>query len=353
MPPVAPKPVVPVVPVVPKVEVPAPKPVVVPPAPAAPEPVHNHPPKIEALPDLAKKIHVLFVDDDEKFLATFSELCTIFSDKSWEVYSAPTADRALSLLQKFPIDLVVLDITMPMVDGIQLLGIVTRRYPEAKVAILTSTGNETNRATCLAGGAELFIEKPMATEGFKVVFNMLKDLVSWTHREGFSGTIRQVGLQEVIQMECLGRHSSVLEIRNLQTHGMIFIESGTITHAATGALKGEKALQRLLALAGGQFKLQPFAQPPERTLNGSWEFLLMEAARVRDEETDTTIRTKAAVLAAAKALAQPPPAAESPTPKPPEPAPHQDQHSLGEDIVVVATYDGKDGKWNPAEGAKK
>jgi hypothetical protein len=43
------------------------------------------------------------------------------------------------------------------------------------------------------------------------------------------------------------------------------------------------ALYGLLALPGGQFTLQPFAQPPRRTVNGQYQFLLMEAARLRDE----------------------------------------------------------------------
>jgi len=39
----------------------------------------------------------------------------------------------------------------------------------------------------------------------------------------------------------------------------------------------------LLALAGGQFSLQPFEEPPRRTVSGQYQFLLMEAARLRDE----------------------------------------------------------------------
>ena len=41
-----------------------------------------------------------------------------------------------------------------------------------------------------------------------------------------------------------------------------------------------------MSLGGGQFHLKPFAEPPARTLSGSWEFLLMEAARKRDEAGD-------------------------------------------------------------------
>jgi hypothetical protein len=39
----------------------------------------------------------------------------------------------------------------------------------------------------------------------------------------------------------------------------------------------------LLGLAGGEFDVQTFADPPNRSITGSWEFLLMEAARKRDE----------------------------------------------------------------------
>jgi hypothetical protein len=86
-------------------------------------------------------------------------------------------------------------------------------------------------------------------------------------------------------MECLGRHSLVLEVRNRQTSGQIFIEGGKIIHATMGNLSGIKAFQQLLALPGGEFQFKSFRPPPEFTVEGSWEFLLMEASRVRDENT--------------------------------------------------------------------
>jgi CheY-like chemotaxis protein len=285
-----------------------------------------------------KKFQVLFVDDSLAFLETFTELCGVLSNNSWEIHSAPSADRALAILQQGHIDLVVLDIGIPMVDGIQLLGIVSRRYPGIKIAVLTGKANESNRAVCLAGGAELFIEKPTSPEGIKVVFNMLNDLVSWTHREGFSGTVRQVGLQEVIQLECIGRHSSILEIRNQNMFGQIYIEAGAITHAAAGALTGENAFYKLLKLTGGEFQVKPFKAPPQRTVLSGWENLLLEAAHAHDEETAFIMATK--------------PSAPNPVPaeKKSEPAAETEPTAMGDDIVIVATYDGK---WKSADDSKK
>lgn len=308
-----------------------------------PEPVSPPAPVAEAKPvspavngeARAKKFQVLFVDDSLAFLEMFTEMCSVLSNQAWEIHTAASADRALVLLQQHSIDLVVLDIVMPLVDGLQLLGIIGRRYPSLKIVVMTAKANEGNRATCLAGGAELFIEKPVSPEGIKMVFNMLDDLVTWTRREGFSGALRQVGLEEVIQMECNARHSSILEIRHEHLRGEIYIEAGAITHAAVGALGGEKAFNKLLSLKGGEFHLKPFKAPPQRTLHGNWEVLLLEAARNTDEET--SMITKKSVEEAARKSTPNPPLEEKPA-------------ALGDDIVVVATYDGE---WHPEGETKK
>jgi hypothetical protein len=138
-------------------------------------------------------------------------------------------------------------------------------------------------------------------------------------------------------MECNGRHSSILEVRNHELRGQIFIEAGVVTHAAVGPLAGEQAFYRLLSLKGGEFELRPFKAPPQRTIENRWEFLLMDAARASDEETGM-IKKPAAPAA-------------SPAPAPPAPASAEktEHAALGEDIVVVATYDGK---WKPEDGKK-
>jgi CheY-like chemotaxis protein len=264
----------------------------------APKPVHASEPPVER----DRKYQVLFVDDSMAFLESFTELCSLLSNDGWEIHCAPTADRALAILQQTPIDLAVLDIGMPMLDGLQLLGIISRRYPAVKLAVMTGRASEAKRADSLASGAELFIEKPVSPDGIKVVFNMLNDLVSWTHREGFTGALRQVTLHEVIQMECIARHSSILEIRDQKVRGQIFIETGMIIHAVAGTLAGEAAFNQLMSIPGGQFHLKPFTAPPMRTVHGGWEVLLLEAARRSDE--DTVLLSKKSVEAAA---ASPPP----------------------------------------------
>ncbi len=241
-----------------------------------------------------KQHQILFVDDENNFLETIRALFTAWSKNGWLIECATSADQALEILKNRTFDLIVVDVNLPVVDGEQFLGILNRRFPAVKKAALTGFATEEKRTACLAAGAELFIEKPRSADGLKSVFTMLDDLVTWKQEAGFQGMLRQVGLQDVIQMECLGRNSSVLEARNQTLTGRIYIEEGQIVHAMAGGLTGEAALQKILSLAGGAFQLQPFEAPPARTIEGQWEFLLMEAARVRDESASRDVEAEAA-----------------------------------------------------------
>jgi CheY-like chemotaxis protein len=286
----------------------------------------------------------------------------VLSDKTWEIHKAAAADQALVILQQHQIEMAVLDINMPMLDGVQLLSVIQRRHPDVKKVILTAQATEAHRANCLANGAELFLEKPVTPDGIVSVFNLLNDLFVWSQREGFSGTLRQVGLTDVIQIECLRRSSCILEVHNPGTHGAIYIESGAIVHATAAKLTGEQALYRLLSMGNGEFRLQPFKNPPARTIEGSWEYLLMEAARMSDEAK--VVRATDDTVIVNKASLENKPAAPAATPLSADPgssgkplnantsgeSQDSDYKELGEDVVVISTYDGK---WRPVDGSKR
>ena len=273
-----------------------------------------------------RKVSVLLVDDSKAFLEMTSELFSTMGGKKWDVHQAAAADHALAILQQRPVDLVVLDVVMPMLDGVQLLKLVHQRHPSIKKVILTGNLSESTRAACLTNGAELFLEKPTAPDGFRFIFNVLDDLISWTERVGFTGTLRHVSLADVIQIECLSGRSCILEISSAEAAGEIYIESGAIIHAVTGDLIGDKAFHRLLSLIGGDFNLQSYRRPDARTVQGTWEYLLIEAARVRDEEKSNRASADT-IHITRKPAAEPKPAIDN-------------LPAMGEEVVVVSTYDG-------------
>lgn len=227
---------------------------------------------------------ILFVDDELGLLDFIRQLMGHFAGPAWEILTAPDVSKALGILQEHKIDLLVLDIHMPVVDGLQFLNLLHRKFPNVLKVVLTGDASEQHRATCLSSGAELFMEKPRDEGGWRSVYATLHELTRFQPEEGFRGVLRRVGLQDVLQMECLARSSSVLKINAGSVHGSVFVKDGQIIHAQCGSRTGEDAFNYLLGLAGGEFDVQPFTAPATQSISGSWEFLLMEAARKRDEE---------------------------------------------------------------------
>jgi CheY-like chemotaxis protein len=230
-----------------------------------------------------RRKHILFVDDEESFLGALRDLLSHYAGDAWEILTAPDVGRALGILQEQPIDLLVIDVHMPVIDGIQFLGLLRRTYPDLPRVALSGDASENYRVACLNAGALQYLEKPVTQEGWSNLHKTLDDLVQFQPGEGFRGVLRTVGLQDILQMECLGRSSSILEITTRDFVGKIFVHTGQIVHAEAAGRAGEEAFNFLMALKGGEFNLQPYAEPPQRTITGSWEFLLMEAARKQDE----------------------------------------------------------------------
>lgn len=230
---------------------------------------------------------ILFVDDERAFLDMVGLAFGAWSKGEWQVLTADNAGRALSLLQEQKIDLVVIDLQMPVVDGVQFLSLLHRKHPGLSKAVLSGFLGESQRATALAQGADLFLEKPRNQAGLESVFSMLNELGRMQRDAGFRGVLRQVGLQDIIQMECLSRHSVVLEITDSRATARIFVHEGDIVHAELEGATGEAAFNAILKLTGGEFKLKPWVDPGVRTIDGQWEFLLMEAARLSDEAIQT------------------------------------------------------------------
>lgn len=241
-----------------------------------------------------KRKRVLFVDDEPAFLETIAAVIESTQGELWEPYFAESAGKALSILQEQPMNLVVIDIEMPVIDGLQFLSLVHRKHPNLSKVVLTGYATEQHRAACLSGGAELFLEKPRTPQDLQSILATLHELARLQPEEGFRGVLRRVGLTDIIQMECLSRHSVVLYVSTQAGHGEIFIKDGSIIHAQTGELTGEPAFNHVLGLKGGEFDLRPYVDPPAQTIEGQWEFLLMEAARQVDEQAEASANDAAA-----------------------------------------------------------
>lgn len=245
----------------------------------------------------------MFVDDSTDFIELIGSLAQQAKGGKWNVLTASTTAQALRYLGSNNVDLAVLDLRMPIVDGIQFLQLIHRKYPQMKKALLSSYPDDARRQNATQHGAELVLTKPLDLANFDVLFETLDELLHTQAEEGFRGVLRKIGLEDILQMECLSRHTSLLEVSGNGESGKIYIHQGKIVHAEFGRVSGEQALNRLLALKGGQFHHAAYTEPEARTIDSSWEFLLMEAARQRDEQAMASDRNTAPAAATAQRVA--------------------------------------------------
>jgi CheY-like chemotaxis protein len=245
------------------------------------------------MPEATDKPHqFLFVDDDPQFLETVTQ-SKQSSKAHWAFRTATNHLQALEQLKTQQVEIVVVDIEMPVMDGIEFLRLLRQAHPSQRVVMLSPrAGDDAARKTSIELGAVLYLEKPWTPEGFQSLFAALETLTTTTtgpqSGSGFRG-VMQVGLHDVLQMQCLGRKSSILGVSAGSRKGQIFINDGAIIHAEYGQLQGEIALYGLLGLSGGEFNLFAYTEPSRRTISGQYEFLLMEAARLQDEGASSSL----------------------------------------------------------------
>jgi len=108
--------------------------------------------------DFEKPSKVLLVDDEREFVKTLSERLSMRDMGSAVVYDG---ESALELISSDEPEVMVLDLKMPGVDGIEVLRRVKAERPEIEVIILTGHGSEEDRKTCMQMGAFAYLQKPV------------------------------------------------------------------------------------------------------------------------------------------------------------------------------------------------
>ena len=103
---------------------------------------------------------VLIVDDDE---AVRDTLLDLFSDDHL-CHGAPTVETALSFLEVETYDVVLTDISMPGLSGVELLGIIRQRQPDTPVIIISGIGDRAHADGLIKLGAFDYILKPFRLE---------------------------------------------------------------------------------------------------------------------------------------------------------------------------------------------
>lgn len=115
-------------------------------------------------------LHILIVDDDALVRRS---LCEALSFEGYSCHSAGSAQDALRQLKEKSFQVVISDMKMPEMDGLDLLQAIKEKYPQTAVIMMTGFGSIENAVEAMRRGAMDYITKPIIDEEIKMVIKRL------------------------------------------------------------------------------------------------------------------------------------------------------------------------------------
>ncbi len=107
------------------------------------------------------KTRILLVDDDYSSLELMSD---IFKQNEYDTFTAENGLEALRIIRDKEPDIVVSDLFMPEMDGLELLDVVSKKYPEIPIIMITAHGTIETAVEAMRKGARDYILKPLRLE---------------------------------------------------------------------------------------------------------------------------------------------------------------------------------------------
>ncbi len=227
-----------------------------------------------AAPDARR---VILVDDEEALVWSLaSRLAKVRPKEKFE--TANDGETALALLRKAPTALLVADIRMPGMSGIDLLLAAREAQPELPAILMTAFKTiDLDRVS--EGPFTGFLEKPFAFEKLLGLVERALD----APRVGFSGAILVQTMPDIVQLYALSHATGALVVEHGEERGEIWFDAGTIRHAVTPRCVGDDAVYEIMMWSGGEFMMHAGARTRERSVANHWQELLMESCRRIDE----------------------------------------------------------------------
>jgi DNA-binding NtrC family response regulator len=108
--------------------------------------------------DFEMPAKILLVDDEREFVQTLSERLLMRDLGSAVAFDG---ESALEVVREDEPEVMILDLRMPGIDGVEVLRRVKTERPEIEVIILTGHGSEADRETCMGLGAFAYLQKPV------------------------------------------------------------------------------------------------------------------------------------------------------------------------------------------------
>lgn len=242
-------------------------------------------------------MHILVVDD-EKIIRDGSE--RILTKEGWKVETAENGEVGLGLIQGGNFQILLLDLMMPGIRGMEVLKKVRVDYPKLIVIVITGYATIDNAVEAMKNGAYDFISKPFTPDQLRIVVRRAEDKLKLEHEAELLRREREKSLKDIAYEK-----SRTLTIINQMADGVLVTDkNGSIVlhnPAATLVFGLEKdppmgkhifdwtKSKELTQMVESVLSMEGSSPPRGMTQEMSWGdpptvFFMAHAAPVRNEE---------------------------------------------------------------------
>jgi hypothetical protein len=100
---------------------------------------------------------------------------------------------------------------------------------------------------------------------------------------GIAGSIKEIGIADLIQQNCLDRKKSKLTIKYMDRQAILYFNDGSVVDAIMGDISGEEVIYKILEWEDGTFLIEKNVEAPRRTIKNTWAGLILEGGLVASD----------------------------------------------------------------------
>lgn len=199
---------------------------------------------------------ILIAEDDSILLRRLEKAFEAYRNLV-TVVGAANGRKAMEVLANQAVSLLITDIQMPEVDGLELLAHVTNHYPVVRCFVMTAYDSEDLQRE-LPKGLMHFFKKPFEP------LAVAKTAIAVLDRDSPRGVVKGISVGSFLYMISLEKKTCFLEVRGGENKkGLIYFESGEPFDASFHGLKGKAAAIEIINLPDATFHFRDF---PDRTV---------------------------------------------------------------------------------------
>ncbi|MFZ5986295.1 MAG: response regulator [Bacillota bacterium] len=189
------------------------------------------------------KIKVMIVDD-QPIVRDGLKMILSLSDDIEVLYTASNGEEAVGLCKDSKIDIILMDIRMPVMDGVKATGIIKEKFPYIKVIILTTFNDDQFIFEALKNGASSYLLKDVESDELINTVKIIHHGGTVLHNSIAAKLVNRITEDKDEAQDCQVLTQRELEISKLVSEGLsnreiagkLFITEGTVKNHITNIL---------------------------------------------------------------------------------------------------------------------